>query len=303
MGAADLILSTMIVEPFAESTCCAHRKRSRFVFNSENLSSHALPSLCAALRLRWRTLSSRPPFTLSHLTMTSNLLTYELSNGVATLTMDDGKANVMSVRLLQAIDAALDRAVADKAVVVLTGRAGMFSGGFDMAVFKGERQELARMLEAGARLSLRLLSHPFPVVAVCAGHAMAMGAFLLLSTDLRIGVSEGYKVQLTEVQIGMTLPHFAIEVSRQRLTPSHYNLAAGLSQPYTPQGAMAAGFLDEIVPADALASTVAAHTARLQKLHMAAFAATKLRLRANALTALRDAIDQDVREWSAPLNA
>jgi enoyl-CoA hydratase len=158
-------------------------------------------------------------------------------------------------------------------------------------------------LEAGARLSLRLLSHPFPVVAVCAGHAMAMGAFLLLSTDLRIGVSQGYKVQLTEVQIGMTLPHFAIEVSRQRLTPSHYNLAAGLSQPYTPQGAMAAGFLDEIVPADALASTVAAHTARLQKLHMAAFAATKLRLRANALTALRDAIDQDVREWSAPLNA
>jgi enoyl-CoA hydratase len=230
-------------------------------------------------------------------------LTYELNDGVATLTMDDGKANVMSLRMLQAIDAALDRALADQAVVVLTGSARMFSGGFDMAVFKGEPQDLARMLEAGARLSLRLLSHPFPVVAVCAGHAMAMGAFLLLSADLRIGVNEGYKVQLTEVQIGMTLPHFAIEVSRQRLTPTHYGLAAGLSQPYTPTTAMAAGFLDEIVPADALASTVAAHTARLQKLHMGAFAATKLRLRADSLAALRDAINQDVLDWSAPHNA
>jgi enoyl-CoA hydratase len=236
-------------------------------------------------------------------TATTSLLSYELSDGVATLTMDDGKANVMSVRMLQAIDKALDRAQADQAVVVLQGRPGMFSGGFDMAVFKGEPSELARMLEAGARLSLRLLSHPHPVVAVCAGHAMAMGAFLLLSADLRIGLNEGYKVQLTEVQIGMTLPHFAIEVSRQRLTATHYGLAAGLSQPCTPQTALAAGFLDEIVPADALASTVAAHTARLQKLHRGAFAATKLRLRANALAALRDAIAQDVHDWSVPLRA
>lgn len=233
----------------------------------------------------------------------TQLVSYELHNGIATLSMNDGKANVMSVAMLQAIDEALDRAQADKAVVVLASTARMFSAGFDMAVFQGEPQDLARMLEAGARLSLRLLSHPFPVVAVCTGHAMAMGAFLLLSADLRIGVNEGYKVQLTEVQIGMTLPHFAIEVSRQRLTPTHYGLAAGLSQPYTPTTALAAGFLDEIEAANALASTVAAHTARLQKLHMGAFAATKLRLRGTALTALRDAIDQDVREWSAPLNA
>ncbi len=231
-------------------------------------------------------------------TMTE-LVSYELHNGVATLSMNDGKANVMSVAMLQAINEALDRAQSDQAVVVLASTARMFSAGFDMAVFQGEPQDLARMLEAGARLSLRLLSHPFPVVAVCGGHAMAMGAFLLLSADLRIGVNEGYKVQLTEVHIGMTLPHFAIEVSRQRLTPTHFGLAAGLSQPYTPQTAMAAGFLDEIVPADALAATVAAHTGRLQKLHMGAFAATKARLRGNTLAALKLAISADLLDWSA----
>ena len=231
-------------------------------------------------------------------TMTE-LVSYELQDGVATLSMNDGKANVMSLRMLQALDAALDRAQADQAVVVLASTARMFSAGFDMALFQGEPQDLARMLEAGARLSLRLLSHPFPVVAVCGGHAMAMGAFLLLSADLRIGVNEGYKVQLTEVHIGMTLPHFAIEVSRQRLTPTHFGLAAGLSQPYTPQTAMAAGFLDEIVPADALAATVTAHTGRLQKLHMGAFAATKARLRGNTLAALKLAISADLLDWSA----
>ena len=92
------------------------------------------------------------------------LLNYELNAGVATLTMDDGKANVMSVRMIDALNAALDRAEADKAIVVLTGRPGMFSGGFDLSVFKkGDSAETLKMLAAGARLSHRLLSHPQPI--------------------------------------------------------------------------------------------------------------------------------------------
>jgi enoyl-CoA hydratase len=229
----------------------------------------------------------------------NTLITYELSDGIATLTMDDGKANVMSLAMLQALNAALDRAQADQAAVLLTGRAGMFSGGFDLAVFKRTPEEQFRMLEAGALMTQRLLSFPLPLVMACSGHAIAMGAFLLLCADARIGVDQGARIQINEVQIGLTLPRFAIEVSRQRLAPAHFNLAAGTAEPYAPQQAVVAGFLDEIVPADTLAVVARERAGRLLKLHAEAFAATKLRLRHGALEALREAIREDLVDWAA----
>jgi len=226
------------------------------------------------------------------------LVSYQLADGVATVTMDDGKANVMSLSMLQALNGALDRAEADRATIVVTGRPGMFSGGFDLAVFKTDPQALFAMLEAGARMTERMLSFPLPVVAACTGHAIAMGAFLLLGADVRIGVDAGARIQVNEVQIGLTLPRFAIEVCRQRLTPAQLNIAAVTARPYTPAEALDAGFLDEIVPAEALAAGAAAHAKRLTTLHAGAFAATKARLREPMLDRLRTAIRDDIVDWT-----
>lgn len=231
----------------------------------------------------------------------NSLVAYELSAGIATLTMDDGKANVMSVSMLAALGAALDRAQADDAAVLLSGRPGMFSGGFDLAVFKRAPDEQLRMLEAGARLTERLLSFRRPVVAACTGHAIAMGVFLLLSADLRVGVDQGARIQVNEVQIGLTLPRFAIEVCRQRLAPAQLNLAAATAWPYAPDAALRAGFLDELAPADAVLAAARAQAQRLLGLHAEAFAATKLRLRQATLDALRAAIRDDVAGWSERL--
>jgi len=227
------------------------------------------------------------------------LVDYKLDGGVATVTMDDGKANVMSVQMLQALNAAFDRAQADQAAVLLTGRPGMFSGGFDLAVFKRGPEEQFRMLELGALLTERLLSFPLPVVVACTGHAVAMGAFLLLSADVRVGVDEGARIQVNEVQIGLTLPWFAIEVCRQRLSPAHLNIAAATAEPYSPQQAVVAGFLDEIVPAETLARVARDRATRLLTLHAEAFTATRLRLRRTALEALREAIRQDTLDWAS----
>ncbi len=227
-----------------------------------------------------------------------NLLTYDLSDGIATIAMDDGKANVMGVRMLAAITDALDRAQAEHAgAVVLTGRAGMFSGGFDLSVFKTDQAALYRMLVAGARITEKLMTYPIPIVTACSGHAIAMGVFLMLCTDVRIGVDQGAKFHINEVANGMILPYFALEVCRERLAPTHLALAVGTALPYTPQTAVAAGFLDETVPADALAATVRSRALLLAKLHPEAFAATKLRLRAPMLAALRTAIDADIADW------
>jgi enoyl-CoA hydratase len=234
-------------------------------------------------------------------TSAENLLTYEVADGVATVTLNDGKANVMSPRMLAALNTALDRALADKAIVVLTGRPGMFSGGFDLAVFKRGGVELVQMLQAGARLTQRMLSHPDPIVVACSGHAVAMGAFVLLSGDVRMGLKEGATFQMNEVLIGMTVPHFALEVCRQRLAPAHLNLAVTLAQPYTGDAALLAGFVDQLVTADQMADAVARTIAHLKKMDRAAYTATKLRLRQPMLERLHAAVEADCAEWSARL--
>lgn len=227
----------------------------------------------------------------------TDLVSYAFTDGVATLTMDDGKANAMGPAMQAALNAALDRAEADKALVVLTGRAGVFSGGFDLGVFKaGDAKATFQMLTGGAQLAQRVLSYPHPVIAACSGHAVAMGLFLLQCADVRIGLKAGATFQANEVLIGMTLPHFALETIRQRVALPHQHLV-GTASAYTGEDAVRAGLLDEAVAPEALAATVQAHVERLKKADPKSFTATKQRLRAPVLAALPGAIENDIVDW------
>ena len=221
-------------------------------------------------------------------------VTCTIEQGIATITLDDGKANALSPGLIAAVHAALDRAQAESATVVLCGRPGRFSGGFDLTILTGGGEGAMKLLRAGFELSHRLLSYPRGVVVACTGHAIAMGAFLLLSGDHRIGISGGgHRIHTNEVALGMTMPHAAIEVCRLRLTPSALQQSVVLAAPYDHDRAVAAGFLDEVVAEADLRSTAHSVALRLHGLNAGALAATKLRLRASALTALKDAIDRD----------
>jgi enoyl-CoA hydratase len=212
--------------------------------------------------------------------------------------MDDGKVNVLSPRMLDELDGALDRAAADAAVVVLTGREGVFSAGFDLAVLRGGGDEAVRMLQAGFRLAERILSFPNPVVIACPGHAIAMGVFLVLSADYRIGVTGPYKLVANEVAIGLTMPRAAAEICRQRLAPAAFNRAVILAEPFSPESAVAAGFLDRVVQPSELDEVARTTAAQLAGLDRIAHAATKLRTREQALTALRAAIEADDAEMA-----
>jgi len=223
----------------------------------------------------------------------SNAVSYELSGSVATITMDDGKVNSLSPGMLAELRAALDRADSDKAVVLLAGREGRFSAGFELSVFKQGGEAVRDMLLAGARVAERILSFPTPVVVACSGHALAMAAFVMLSADLRIGVEGPYKIGLNEVAIGLTVPHFGIEMARQRLAPAHFNLALTTANIYSPAEAVAAGFLDRVVPAADFKVATREAALALTRLDMQAHASTKLRAREGALEALRAAIAAD----------
>src|SRR5262245_35624442 len=131
--------------------------------------------------------------------MTDTPVSYRLEGSIATITMDDGKANVMSDAMLAALRAALDRAESDRAVVLLRGRERIFSAGYDLSMFKRTPAEVARTLLGGAEVVERMLRFPFPIVAACSGHAVAQGAFTLLSADVRLGAQGDFKIGLNEV--------------------------------------------------------------------------------------------------------
>ena len=137
-------------------------------------------------------------------------VTYAKTDPVSTITMDDGKVNVFSIPMLLALHEAFDQAEQDGTVVVLQGRPGCFSAGFDLHTLGGPPQDALVLLRLGASLAERILSFPGPVVAACTGHAFPAGAFLLMAADFRLGVDGPFRLGLNEVRIGLTLPWFAI---------------------------------------------------------------------------------------------
>jgi enoyl-CoA hydratase len=223
----------------------------------------------------------------------AELVSYQLHDSIAVVTLDDGKVNVLSRQMLRDIDGALDRAVADGATVVLTGRPGVFSAGLDLRVLRAGGEEALALLRAGFELAARVLSFPEPVVIACTGHAIAMGAFLLLSGDYRVGAAGPYKITANEVAIGFTMPRPAVEICRQRLTPAHFNRAVVNAEVYPPDAAAVAGFLDRVVGEAQLADAARDVAQQLRALDRHAHAATKLRARDKTLAAVRAAIDLD----------
>ena len=225
----------------------------------------------------------------------AELVTYQRTGRTARIRMDDGKVNAMGVPMLSALHRAFDRASEENAVVVLSGRESIFSAGFDLKVFSaGGAEESRRMLKLGAELALKILSFPTPVITVTTGHAYPMGAFLMLAADWRIGAEGAWRTGLNEVQIGLTVPRFALEVARQRLTPAYFSRTAVTGEMYGPDEAIKAGFLDELTPPAGLAAAVEAAAERMERLDPASHAATKLRARAGAIAAVRAAIDEDL---------
>ena len=228
-----------------------------------------------------------------------NLVRYDFDGSVARITMDDGKVNALSQEMLAELNDALSRAEAHKAIVVLAGRAGVFSAGFDLKVLRAGGPSARNMLKTGFELAERILSFPMPVVIACTGHAIAMGVFLVLSGDYRIGVAGPYKITANEVAIGLTLPLAAVEICRQRLTPAHFNRATVLAEVFPPTGAVEAGFLDRVIEASEFDRELATVLAGIAQLDMTAHAATKLRVRKQALVAIHEAIELESPSYAA----
>jgi len=223
----------------------------------------------------------------------SDLISYQLEDGIATLTLSNGKVNAISPDVIAAFNTALDRAEQDKAIVIITGQPGILSGGYDLKVMTSGPQNAINLVAAGSTLARRMLAHPFPIIVACPGHAVAKGAFLLLSADYRIGTEGPFSIGLNEVQIGMTMHHAGIELARDRLRKSAFHRSVINGEMFDPQGAVDAGFLDKVVPAEQLLATAQAVAQQMKKINMTAHKNTKLKVRKGLLEALDRAVELD----------
>jgi enoyl-CoA hydratase len=225
--------------------------------------------------------------------MATDPVRYRLDGQIATLCIDDGKRNALSPEVLGGIYRALDEAEADGATLIITGREEVFSAGFDLKVMKRGGPEAVRMLQQGFALTARVLNYPYPVVAACNGHVLAMGVFLMLSADHVIGTRGDFKVSANEVAIGLTLPRVAAAMLEHRLNPAAYQRAAILSEYFDVESAAAAGFFDELVEPGDLLSRAEDSARAFSALDQRAHTATKRRLRRRLVRRIR---------WSIPLD-
>jgi enoyl-CoA hydratase len=223
------------------------------------------------------------------------LINVEIENNVHVISLNNGKVNAISPEVIVQLNTALDHAEQQGAVVILTGQAGIFSGGFDLKTMKQSSEAAIALVNAGSTLTRRMLAFPTPIIGACTGHAIAKGAFLLLSCDYRIGCAGDFKIGLNEVAIGMTMHQAGIEIARNRIPQNYLTRAVINAELFAPHSAVLAGFLDQVVEPQKLMSTAHSVAKHMQTLNMAAHHGTKLKERHSILASLDTAIQLDAQ--------
>jgi enoyl-CoA hydratase len=232
--------------------------------------------------------------------MSNQAVRYELTDNVARIYFDDGKANALSPDALSALEGALDQAEKEARATLLIGRAGRLSAGFDLSVMRTGADAVRGLVTAGAEFLLRLYTFPMPTVVACTGHALAAGAIVLLTADTRIGARGDFKIGLNEVAIGMTLPIFGVEFARDRLSKRHFLAATTQARIFDPEGAVNAGFLDMVVAPESLLDTALAQAKQLAELSTGAYAATKRSAREGVERNIRETLAADMAKLAGP---
>jgi enoyl-CoA hydratase len=207
------------------------------------------------------------------------------------VTIDDGKANVVGHQFLDDFNAALDEAEQQAKALLITGRPGLLSAGFDLKEFeKGDEQRLT-LVKRGFAMLYRLYGFPMPTVIACTGHAIALGAFMLLASDSRLGVEGEFKISLPETAIGMELTPLLMALVQDRISKRHITRAAIQSENYSPLTAIDAGFLDQLQSPGELMDAALEEAGRLAALPREFYTRNKLAARRNALLQMANSLE------------
>jgi enoyl-CoA hydratase len=216
---------------------------------------------------------------------------YELlDGGMAKISLDNGKANAVSLELAQEFMAKLERAKTEGKGVLICGHAGIFSAGFDLKSMATGPEAAHKMISQGMLLLEKIYSHPQPVVAACEGHAIGLGVFLLLVCDYRIGALGEFVFKLPETAIDMPFNETLRILAKTHVDPLHHGRAIIQSQAYSALQAASIGMLDEAVEAGQVQEKALAKLAELCALPSARYEENKLFIRAREIQTIYDSL-------------
>lgn len=198
--------------------------------------------------------------------------------GIAILQMDAPPANVLTTEFAEALSAALADLHADETVggVVLTGTGSAFSAGVELfRVVDGGDPYVRGLLAAVGDFFGRLRSFPKPMIAAINGHAIAGGAVMACGCDYKVMAEGKGRVGLPELMVGVPFPSVALEMVRSAVPARYHREVMLLGNSYGVEEAVERGFVDEIVPADALLSRAHEVASALATIPPATFSLTK----------------------------
>lgn len=219
--------------------------------------------------------------------------------------IDDGKVNALNSVLIDDLIAALRHSSATAKAIIICGRSGVLSAGYDLRVIQGQNASDRALLRAkGQALIEAIYASPKPVVIACTGHAMAAGALLLLAADYRIGASGQFRIGLNETSIGLKLPDFVLALARDRLDPHHVFGATVGARVFTAEEAIAAGYLDRTVAANEVVDAARAAAMELAQIPQTSYWETKSALRGGVLQRMRTAQNgiPSMHGWDAAMS-
>lgn len=218
---------------------------------------------------------------------------YELLNDdLAKISLDNGKANPISLDLAHEIIAGFDRAEKEAKGVLLCGNPGLFSAGFDLKVIAESAEKAKAMFDAGYLMAERIYKHPQPVVVACEGHAIGMGVFILLSADYRVGAKGDFIIRLPETAINIAFDEILKIIAKNHIAPHHHSRAIIQSQPYSPDEATQSGMLDKTTDPEDVISTAVERLKQLCALPSEQYAVNKLNIRSDAISAIRQSLSE-----------
>ncbi len=219
-------------------------------------------------------------------------MTLEINDDIAVIHMDDGKVNAVGHDFITRLNGMFDEVEGHARAIVLAGRPGRCSAGFDLGIMLEGPEKAAELVNYGGEILLRLFSHPLPTVAACTGHALAAGAIFLLTCDTRLGTRGDFKLGLNETAIGMTMPVFGLELARARLAPRHLSAAVAQAKIYTPEEACEIGYLDTLHDEGEILPAAIAAAGQLASLPADAYRANKMNIHAEAIGRIRQSLNK-----------
>lgn len=209
-------------------------------------------------------------------------LSCTITDGIARISTDDGKANVMTNEWLTDFSRSLDTVCASNAkVLLMSGRPKFFSAGLDAkAIVQMDAAALEKQLRFFGQVALKLLGLPVPTLAVVTGHAIAGGFIMASACDYRVGLNGPYKYQLSEIAIGIAIPNWLPAIFEASLSKAAFESVALSARVLSPQDMYDNGFLTGL-DADSAAQTERAEAlaAQLAQLSTQAYAGSKTMMR------------------------